>query len=129
MPGTRPGHPGPRTARKPRPAPSWWVPSPQALDAAHALVVEVSQPTPGVICLLHLGIHRPVVPGPELLAGVERRRVQALVPAELGDLVLNPPVEVAVARGRRQRDHAPEAEVHVHLSGPHWVERPALVPA
>src|SRR5260370_8300170 len=78
-----------------------------------------------IILALELGIFRAVVPLPELLRGVERRGVQALLAAERAHLVLDLAVVMAVRGAGRQRHGAPEAEVDVDLPGPQRVQRPA----
>src|SRR3981081_470629 len=77
-----------------------------------------------IILALELGVFGAVVPLPELLLGVERRGVQALVTAERGHLVLDLAVVMAVRGAGRQRHGAPEAEVDVDLPGPQRVQRP-----
>src|SRR5260370_28465963 len=77
-----------------------------------------------IILALELGIFRAVVPLPELLRGVERRGVQALLAAERAHLVLDLAVVMAVRGAGRQRHGAPEAEVDVDLPGPQRVQRP-----
>src|SRR5260370_32532991 len=69
-----------------------------------------------IILALELGIFRAVVPLPELLLGVERRGVQALLAAERAHLVLDLAVVMAVRGAGRQRHGAPEAEVDVDLA-------------
>src|SRR5260370_41898756 len=77
-----------------------------------------------IILALELGIFRAVVPLPELLLGVERRGVQALLAAERAHLVLDLAVVMAVPGAGRPRHGAPEAEVDVDLPGPQRVHRP-----
>src|SRR3954464_15144610 len=83
-----------------------------ALRTLHALLVEVQQPVLAVVGVLQRGICRAVVEPPELVALVERGRVQRLATAEL----LHDAFDPAVARaGRLPVDHRhprPETEAH-----------------
>src|SRR5580698_2955744 len=92
-----------------------------SLQSANAFVVEIGKPALGIVSALELGVFRTIVERPELVTLVERGRVQALVSAELGHLVLHPPVEVPVRLTRRKGDSAPESEVYVCLSWPHRI--------
>src|SRR5579875_4129982 len=145
MPGIQPERPGPLSPRTLQPVP---CSVPSALLAtppcsrhflspardtssatAHAFVVKGEQPAATVVLGLELVIDRPVVPAAELLLGVEHGGVQRLVPAERADLLFHHAVVIAVLPARRQRDRAPEAEVHVHLAGPQRVQRPGVLAA
>src|SRR5260370_26279431 len=99
------------------------------LAAAHALVVQAEQAPGGIIRALQLRILLPVVLPPELVFGVERGRVQALSAAERLDFVLDKPVVVAVGLAGRERNRAPEAEIHVDVTRLERVERPGLAGA
>src|SRR5215467_12107551 len=87
------------------------------LPAAHALLIEPGQPSRWVVRALEPGIGRAVVGGPELLFGVERRRIQALVASQGAHLRLDQAVVIPVRAAGRQRHRSPEAEVHIHLAG------------
>src|SRR5215218_1332584 len=83
------------------------------LATPHALLVEVEQAALAVVLRLERRVGRPVVQAPELVALVERRRVERLAPAQRLDDLLDAAVAGAgrLALGRRHR--GPEAEVHV----------------
>src|SRR5690348_13405320 len=87
------------------------------LASAHALLIQPGQPAASVIGALQPGIGGAVVGGPELVLGIERRRVQPLGTAEGGHLGLDQAVVVAVASSWRQGYRPPETEVHVDPAG------------
>src|SRR3954454_6885709 len=96
-----------------------------ALCTLHALLVEVQQPVLAVVGVLQRGVCRAVVEPPELVALVERGRVERLATAELLHDALAPPVARA---GPLTVDHwhrRPESEVHVRRLGFERVEVPA----
>src|SRR5262249_57726498 len=95
--------------------------------ATHALLVQPGQPSRWVVSALKPGIGRAVVCGPELLLGIERRRIQTLVAVQGRHLRLNQAVVVPVGVAGRQRDRSPETAVPVHPP-PLWGgNRPTVV--
>src|SRR5690349_17738438 len=115
--------------RRPQPVPSIFRSFRSA--SPDAFLVQAEQPTLAVVGLLEGAVRRAVVTLVELVLVVERRGVQRLVPAQLGDLVLDEAVVIAVRRvlARGQRDGPPEPKVHVHLAGPERVEGPGALAA
>src|SRR5262245_38703452 len=78
-----------------------------------ALVVQAGQPVFGVVGVLQLPVRAPAaVLAPELLLAVVRRRVQRLVPAELGDLAFDDRVVVVAGLVLRPRHEPPETDAH-----------------
>src|SRR5690606_9483131 len=88
----------------------------------HTLVVQIKQAPARVVFPLDRPVGVAVVEAPELVAAVERGRVERLVTVELVHGVLDEAVVVAVELASRQRHHAPEPEVHVQLAGLQRVE-------
>src|SRR4051794_16555600 len=92
--------------------------------APDGLGVEVEESARRVVGLLQHLVPRAAVERPELLGRVERGRVQRLAAPELGDLLLDAPVVVAVAFAGRQRRGRPEADVDVQPVGLEGVQVP-----
>src|SRR3954447_21188632 len=97
------------------------------LPAVHGLGVEIEQTTVRVVGLLQHFVVRAAVVVPELVLRVERRRVQRLPTAEVGDGLLDRAVVERLLLAARKVDPTPEAEVDVGLVRPQRVERPARV--
>src|SRR3954469_6178547 len=81
--------------------------------APDGLGVEVEEAARRVVGLLQHLVPRAAVERPELLGRIERRRVQRLAAPELGDLLLDAAVVVAVGLAGGQRRGRPEADVDV----------------
>src|SRR4051794_23881898 len=104
------GAPASTRARRPaRGVRGIWI----LLPALHRLGEEVEQPGVGVVGLLQQLIRRTTVVGPELVLRVERRRVQGLAAAEVGDRALDRAVVERLVLAGRQVDAAPESDVDV----------------
>src|SRR3954449_1578999 len=84
-----------------------------ASGPSDGLRIQVEQPARRVVGLLQNLVLAAAVERPELLRRVEGRRVQRLPAAELGHLLLDAAVVVAVALPGRQRCRRPEADVDV----------------
>src|SRR5687768_14176851 len=99
----------------------------RAIDSPspHTLVVQIKQATVRVVFPLDRPVGVAVVQLPELLTGVEARRIKRLVTVEIVHGVLDQPVVVTVELPPWQWHHSPEPEVDVQLAGLQRVERPA----
>src|SRR3954447_6995581 len=95
------------------------------LPAVHGLCLQIEQPAVRVVGLLQDLVVRAAVVVPELVLRVERRRVQRLAAAEVGDSSLDGAVVERLLLAAGQVDTAPEAEVDVGLVRRERVERPA----
>src|SRR3954470_4925846 len=95
------------------------------LPAVHGLGIQIEQPAVRVVGLLQDLVVRATVVVPELVLRVERRRVQRLATAEVGDGPLDGAVVERLALAARQVDTAPEPEVDVDVIRRERVERPA----
>src|SRR5271165_4099549 len=95
-----------------------------ASASADTLLVEGEQAPFAVIGALEGAVGVAVVAPVKVVLGVERRGIQRLLPVQLRDLVLDEAVVVVVRPAFRQRNGAPEPEVHVHRTRLQRVEGP-----
>src|SRR5690349_20274013 len=105
--------------------PRRWCPDASAI--AYALGVQVQETPVRVVGPLETAIGRAVVQLPELVLGVEGVRVEGLVTAEPGDLLLDPTVVVGATLPRLHVDQPPEPEVHVEPVVLQRVQRPHVL--
>src|SRR5690606_13214560 len=91
---------------------------------ADALVVQVRQPAGRVVGPLERAVRLAVVAAPELVLWVMHGGVERLVPAELVDQLLDPPVVPTVRPAAGERDGRPEAHVDVQPARLQRVQRP-----
>src|SRR5579863_8149552 len=110
--------------RRPRLVPSCVFPSLDGLYCINTgsaspdtLLVQAEQAPLPVVGALERPVRLAVVATVKLVLGVEGRGVERLVPVQLGDLVLDQAVVIAVGPVRGQGHRAPEPEVHVDLAG------------
>src|SRR5262245_8220399 len=103
----------------------WKISESVISPSTHTLVVQIQQPPSRVIGPFDGPVGVTVVVLPELLALVERGRVERLVAVQVVHGLLDHAVVITVVLPARQRDHAPEPEVHVEPPRLQRIERPA----